>query len=95
MTAYTQAFQALTGKRALTPAEATRLLAAVLDEHAGELADVIRTEAKRLNAPQEKDTPAIDRRKRRRHRGMQTAASLIDPAHKRAQLPHQRDRSTS
>ncbi|MFZ3569462.1 hypothetical protein ACNYS0_21150 [Streptomyces sp. BH034] len=95
MTAYSDAFRALTDGRALRPAEASRLLAAVRDEHAAELAEQIRNEAKRRCQPADSDSHAIDRRKRRRFGGMQSAASLIDPAHRRATLPDQRDRSTS
>ncbi|MGW7085053.1 hypothetical protein ACWGH2_16395 [Streptomyces sp. NPDC054871] len=97
MTAYSDAYRALTTGRALKPAEAARLLARVHDEHATELADLIRAEAKLRCAVDPSDTKAIDRRKRRRFGGMTSAASLIDPAHEatRKSLPTQRNRSTS
>ncbi|MGD6761388.1 hypothetical protein ACOKM5_20855 [Streptomyces sp. BH097] len=95
MTAYSDVFRALTSGRALRPAEASRLLAALHDEHAAELAEVIRGEAKKRCAPADTDSRADARKKRRRFGGMFSAASLIDPAHRRATMPNQRDRSTS
>lgn len=97
MTAYTDAYKALTSSRALKPAEAARLLARLHDEHAAELADLIRTEAKRRCAPKTGDTKAIARRKTRRFGAMNSAASLIDPALGAAPktIPTQRDGSSS
>ncbi|MEU1152666.1 hypothetical protein ABZ369_06555 [Streptomyces sp. NPDC005918] len=96
MTAYSDAYRVLTSGRALKPAEAARLLARVHDEHAADLADVIRTEAKQRCAPNKADTKAVARRKTRRFGAMTSAASLIDPALGAApKIPSQRDRSTS
>jgi hypothetical protein len=97
VTAYSDAYRALSSSRALKPAEVTRLLASVLDEHAAELAEVIRTEAKRRCLPTDTDTNAVDRRKRRRYGGMLSAAALIDPALRAnpTPIPEQRNRSTS
>ncbi|MFF8656758.1 hypothetical protein [Streptomyces huasconensis] len=80
MTAYSDAYQALTSGHALTPAEAAQLLARVHDEHAHELADLVRSEARKLCAVDPQDTRAIDRRKRRRYGGMTAAAALIERA---------------
>lgn len=101
MTAYSDAYRALTRDRALRADEAAALLARLRREHGDELADALGTHATDQYRPTESDTRADARRKRRAYGAVMRAVNLareIAANPFRATVPPQGDttnRSTS
>ncbi|MBQ1096295.1 hypothetical protein KBY55_09380 [Streptomyces sp. b94] len=96
MSAYTTAFQALTGGRALRPDEAAALLARLRKETGDELAAAVERELSGQFRRTETDTDAEFRRKRRAYgAAMRTVNRLRELASPRTTTTHQRTRSTS
>ncbi|MGI3199621.1 hypothetical protein ACRJ4W_15320 [Streptomyces sp. GLT-R25] len=96
MSAYSKAFQALTGGRALRSDEAAALLAQLRKETGDELAAAVERELSGQFRRAETDTDAEFRRKRRQYgAAMRTVNRLREIASTRTITTHQRTRSTS
>jgi hypothetical protein len=84
VSAYSNAYKALTSGRALRPDEAAQVLADLRKEHGDELADALGKHATEQYEPKPSDTRAEDRRKRRAYGAVMRAANL---AHEIASSP--------
>ncbi|MEV0446090.1 hypothetical protein AB0I84_30785 [Streptomyces spectabilis] len=98
MTAYTTAYRALTGNRALRPDDAAALLASVRKEFAEELATAVERDLSGKYRRTATDTDGSFRRKRRAYGASMAVVNrfrLFAASPLRLSPPHQRTRSTS